>query len=94
VAGKVPKKLNRKCDTPERALGALITKLRLQRGYSSDYMAHKIGCTAGYMDEMEHGKRNPTFRLLQAIADIHNLKLSQLIARAERKHAKCPKKKG
>jgi hypothetical protein len=31
--------------------------------------------------------------LLKAIADLHQIKLSQLLARAERKHANCPKKK-
>jgi len=46
------------------------------------------------MLRIEHGTENPTLTLTQAIADLHKLKLSQLIARAERKHAKCPKKKG
>ena len=45
------------------------------------------------MNEMENGKRNPTFKLLKAIADFHKIKLSLIIARAERKHENCAKKK-
>jgi ribosome-binding protein aMBF1 (putative translation factor) len=89
VAGKVPKKLRRKCDTPERALGAVITALRLKRGLSSGYIAHRVGCNPGYMSEMEHGKRNPTFKILKAIADVHKTKLSLILARAERLYENC-----
>lgn len=93
MAGKVPKTLKRKCDTPERAFGAAITELRLQKGLSSEFIAQRVGCNRGYMNEMENGKRNPTFKLLKAIADFHKIKLSLIIARAERKHENCPKKK-
>ena len=92
VAGKVPKELKRKCDTPERALGAVITALRLRQGLSLGDVADKVGCNPGYMSEMEHGKRNPTLNVLQAIADVHKTKLSVIIARAERLHASCKKK--
>jgi len=93
VAGKVPKKLKRECDTPERAFGAVITELRLRQGLSSAHVAHKVGCNPGYMIEVERGKRNPTFKLLKATADLHKIKLSVLIARAERKHENCKKKR-
>ena len=93
VAGKIPKTLKRKCDTPERAFGAAITELRLKRGLSSELVAQKVGCNRGYMNEMENGKRNPTFKLLKAIADLHEIRLSVLIARGERRHENCPKKR-
>jgi transcriptional regulator with XRE-family HTH domain len=93
VAGKVPKILKRKCDTPERAFGAAITDLRLRQGLSSELVAQKVGCNRGYMNEMENGKRNPTFKVLKAIADLHEIRLSVLFARAERKYENCPKKK-
>lgn len=38
------------------------------------------------MNEVEDGKRNPTLKVLQATADLHGLKLSRLIAMAERIH--------
>jgi transcriptional regulator with XRE-family HTH domain len=93
VAGKVPKKLKRKCDTPERAFGAVITELRIKQGLSIAHVAHQVGCNPGYKSEMEHGKRNPTFKVLKAIPDVHKIKLSQMIARAERTHQNCHKKK-
>lgn len=93
MAGKVPKKLKRNCDTPERAFGAVITELRLKQGLSSGQVAHLVGCNPGYMSEMEHGKRNPSFKMLKAIADVHKVKLSLIMARAERKHENCHKKK-
>jgi ribosome-binding protein aMBF1 (putative translation factor) len=91
VAGKVPKKLKRECDTPERAFGAVITELRLKQGLSSGHAAHQVGCNPGYMCEMETGKRNPTFKVLKALADLHKVKLSVIIAQAERKHENCKK---
>jgi len=45
------------------------------------------------MSDMELGKRNPTFRMLQAIAHLHGLKLSQLLALGERKHEHRSRKK-
>jgi transcriptional regulator with XRE-family HTH domain len=85
--------LKRKCDTPERALGAVITELRVKRNWGYQYVADRVGCHDSYMLRVEHGTENPTFKVLKAIADLHGLKLSQLIARAERKHASCTKKK-
>jgi transcriptional regulator with XRE-family HTH domain len=93
VAGKVPKKLKRDCDTPERALGAVITELRLKQDLNTADVAATVDCNLGYLNEIEHGTRNPCFKLLKAIADLHKIKLSVLIARAERKHENCKKKK-
>jgi len=86
VAGKVGDRLDRKSDTPERALGAVITELRIKRGWGYEHVAHRVGVSPTYMNDMEHGKRNPTFRVLQAIAHLHGLKLSQLLAVGERKY--------
>jgi transcriptional regulator with XRE-family HTH domain len=93
VAGKVPKKLKRDCDTPEKALGAVITELRLKLGWNTADVAAKVDCNIGYLNEIENGIRNPAFKLLKAIADLHQIKLSQLLARAERKHENCKKKR-
>jgi transcriptional regulator with XRE-family HTH domain len=86
MAGKVSSDLKRACSTPAEALGAVVTALRLKqkRGYQD--VAHEVGCSPGYMNDMEHGKRNPTLKVLQAIADAHKIKLSRLLALAERKY--------
>jgi transcriptional regulator with XRE-family HTH domain len=93
VAGKVPKKLKRKCDNPKQALGAVITELRLQKQLSFHDVSSEVDCDPSYMNGIENGRQNPAFEILQAIADFHKIKLSRLIARAERKHENCPKKK-
>jgi len=84
--------LERECDTPERALGAVITQLRVKREWSYQHVAHRVGCDESYMNGMEHGKRNPSFRVLQAIAHLHGLELSRLLALGEQKYKRCLKK--
>jgi transcriptional regulator with XRE-family HTH domain len=93
VAGKVPKKLKRDCHTPEKALGAVITELRLATGLSTHELCSKVRCDPSYMNGIEQGTQNPAFEILKAIADFHQIKLSVLIARAERKHENCKKKR-
>ncbi len=93
MAGKVSDQLARRCNTPEQALGTVMTELRLKRRWGYQYVAHRVGCSENYMNEMELGKRNPTFGMLQAIAHLHGLKLSQLLALGERKHERRSRKK-
>jgi transcriptional regulator with XRE-family HTH domain len=75
-------------DTPEQALGAVITELRVKRGLSYQDVAEKVGCNDVYLHRVETGKTNPTFRLMKAIADFHKIKLSRLISLAEKKYAR------
>jgi transcriptional regulator with XRE-family HTH domain len=82
VSGKLP----RKTDTTGEALGAVITELRLKKGWGYEDVAHKVGCSPSYMNGIEHGKQNPTLKVIQAIADFHNVKLSKLFAMAEKKY--------
>lgn len=89
----ISSKLKRSSDTPEQALGAVMTELRVKRGWGYEHVAHKVGCSDPYMNDIEHGKRNPTFRMLQAIAHLHGLKLSQLLALGERKYERSRRKK-
>ncbi len=91
VARPVSSNLKRKCDTPEQALGAVITDLRTKRGWGYAYVSRKVGCDASHMNGIEHGKHNPSLKLLLAIADLHGVKLSQIFARAEKKHLKARK---
>jgi transcriptional regulator with XRE-family HTH domain len=86
VGRPVSGKLARKTDTTGEALGAVITELRVKQGWGYEYVAHKVGCSPSYMNGIEHGKQNPTLKVLQAIADVHHVKLSKMIAVAERKY--------
>ncbi len=78
--------LKRKTDTREAAFGAVITELRVKRGLGYEEIAHKVGCNPGYMSDIERGRKNPSMKIIQAIADVHDIKLSKLFAMAERKY--------
>jgi transcriptional regulator with XRE-family HTH domain len=88
VGRPVSGNLARKTDTTDEALGAVITELRVKKGWGYEDVAHKVGCSPSYINGIEHGKQNPTLRVIQAIADVHGLKLSKLFALAERKYAR------
>jgi len=86
VGRPVSGKLARKTDTTGQALGAVITELRVKKGCGYQDVAHKVGCSPSYMNGIEHGKQNPTLKVIQAIADFHGIKLSKLFALAEKKY--------
>jgi len=78
--------LKRKAETREQAIGAVITELRVKKGLTGQDIAEKVGCNDGHMYEIEAGKQNPTFKVLQAIADLHRIRLSTLLWMAEEKY--------
>jgi transcriptional regulator with XRE-family HTH domain len=81
----------RRSDTPEEALGAVITELRLRKQWSYHHVSSLVRCDPAYMNNIEHGKQNPTFGILLAIAQVHGIKLSRLIAMGERRHERGSK---
>jgi transcriptional regulator with XRE-family HTH domain len=78
--------LERKAETREQAIGAVITELRVKKNLTGQDVAHKVGCNEGHMYEIERGQQNPTYKVLQAIADLHGIKLSKLFSMAEKKY--------
>jgi transcriptional regulator with XRE-family HTH domain len=86
VGRPVSGNLTRKADTTGAAFGAVITELRVKKGWGYEDVAHKVGCSPSYMNGIEHGKQNPTLKVLQAIADVHGIKMSKLFLLAEKKH--------
>lgn len=84
--GRPVAQLKRKTDTREAAFGAVITELRVKKGWGYEEVAHKVGCNPGYMSDIERGQKNPSLRIVQAIADFHGIKLSKLFALAEKKY--------
>jgi len=78
--------LKRKAETRLQAIGAVITELRLNKGLTGQDVAEKVGVNESHMKEIENGKQNLTYKVLQAIADLYGIKLSKLIAMAEKKY--------
>ena len=88
MAGKVSKKLRRQTETLGQAIGAVVTKLRIEKDWSQQQLATKSGYSIGWVNQLEKGKINPTLELVVALADTFKLTLSQFFARAERQHSK------
>lgn len=78
--------VKRKAETREQAIGAVITELRLKKNLTGQDVAAAVGCNDGHMYEIERGQQNPTFRVLQAIADLHKIRLSKMLWMAEEKY--------
>jgi transcriptional regulator with XRE-family HTH domain len=74
--------------TPEEAIGAVITDLRLRRRWSHMEMSEKLGYSGHYINQVELGRRSPTHGMLAETAALFGLRPSQLLARAERLYLK------
>jgi DNA-binding XRE family transcriptional regulator len=93
VGRPITDNLERQFDTPEQALGFVITQLRVKKQWPQEYVAEKSGYSLKYFRMVERGSQNPTYRFMLAVAPLFGLTPSQLLARAERKHKQGLKKK-
>ena len=73
-------RLNR---TLAQALGTVITQLRVEKQWSQEELAHRVGYDQGYIRRLERGTANPSIQLLYNLADALSVRLSGLIERAE-----------
>ena len=94
MARPITDNLERHYDTPEQALGYVITQLRVRRNWPQEYVAEKSGYSQRYFLRVERGTQNPTYRFMLAVAPLFGLSPSQLLARAERMHKQRMKKTG
>ena len=85
---KVGVNKERKHSTPDEALGAVITALRLKKGWTHAEMAERVGYSDKHLNAVELGYKSPTHGLLVAIAQVFHLRSSQLLASAERLYRK------
>jgi transcriptional regulator with XRE-family HTH domain len=65
-------------------LGRAIREARLKQHYSQEGLADAAGMHRTYVGAIERGERNPSFRNLVRIASTLKLRLSELVAEAER----------
>jgi transcriptional regulator with XRE-family HTH domain len=67
------------------AIGLAVRAVREERGgMSRDELAHAANVSRVYLWGIETGERNPTVAVLARLAQALDIKLSELIARAER----------
>jgi transcriptional regulator with XRE-family HTH domain len=64
-------------------LGASIRALRAEHGMTQQGLATAAGITKNYVSGIELGQRNPTWAVVARIATAFDLRLSELVMRAE-----------
>ena len=86
----MPKKIGadkyRESRTLGDAVGAELTKLRVDRGWSQLKLADALGYTERYIGQMERGTKSPTLRTLADVANAFSIELSAIIKAAERRY--------
>ncbi len=62
-----------------KLLGKRIQKIRKKTGMSQEEVAHKIKISRAYMGYIEQGRNAPSLEVLQKIASVLKVKLSDLV---------------
>ncbi len=73
-------------------MGAELTKLRVDRGWSQLKLADALGYTERYIGQLERGSKSPTLRTLADIAKAFSIELSTIIKAAERRYRHSEKR--
>jgi transcriptional regulator with XRE-family HTH domain len=68
----------------QEQVGKTIVRLRKQRGLSQEKFALEAGIDRRYLSDIENGKRNVSFEVLNRVASYFNISLSFFIEEAER----------
>jgi ribosome-binding protein aMBF1 (putative translation factor) len=74
------------------AVGAEITRLRVDRGWSQAKLAHDLGYTERYIGQLERGTKSPTLRTLADLAKAFSIEVSTILRSAERRHRNSGKR--
>ena len=82
----------RESRTLGEAVGAELTKLRVDRGWSQLKLADALGYTERYIGQLERGTKSPTLRTLADIARAFSTDLSTIIKAAERRYRQSEKR--
>lgn len=63
-----------------RTFGGNVKRLRKEAGYSQEAFADRAGVARSYMSEVEVGRRNPTLRVVERIANALDVPAATLLA--------------
>lgn len=61
-----------------------LKELRTQREWTQDQLAAAIGASKSHVSEMETGKKNPSAPMLEKIAKVFGLRLSEVLDEADK----------
>jgi transcriptional regulator with XRE-family HTH domain len=84
VAKPIGNVKKREARTLGEALGVELTKLRVARKWTQQRVSEMLGYDVTYIRQLERGGKSPTLRTLSHIAEIYSLRVSSLIAKAEK----------
>ncbi|MGA2372531.1 MAG: helix-turn-helix domain-containing protein [Candidatus Korobacteraceae bacterium] len=82
----------RESRTLGEAVGAEITRLRVDQGWSQLKLAHDLGYTERYVGQLERGTKSPTLRTLADLAKTFSTEVSTILRAAERRHRRAAKR--
>jgi transcriptional regulator with XRE-family HTH domain len=80
----VAKERQTRPETLEQACGRVISQLREEQGLSQMDLAVATGYSLRYIGDVERGAKSATLRTMKDLATLLNLRLGDLISRAER----------
>jgi putative transcriptional regulator len=60
-------------------LGKRIVYLRLKKGWSQFELSLEANINKNYISDLEHGRRNPTLKILVRLAHVFDMDLSELL---------------
>ena len=67
----------------QEALGRAVRELRRERGWTQEVLAERASLHWTYIGGIERGVRNPTWTNVGKLAGALEIRLSELVARAE-----------
>jgi transcriptional regulator with XRE-family HTH domain len=66
-----------------RQFGKAVKELRLKRALSQQQVADACGLDISYVGQIERGQRNPTLGVMQGLASVLEIKMSELLKKAK-----------
>jgi transcriptional regulator with XRE-family HTH domain len=66
-----------------RQFGNAVRELRLRKGMTQQQLADTCGLDISYIGQIERGQRNPTLGVMQGLAFVLGVKMSELLKSAK-----------
>ncbi|MDR0934818.1 MAG: helix-turn-helix domain-containing protein [Erysipelotrichaceae bacterium] len=66
-------------DDTLKKLGERIRLLRIEKGWSQEFLSFEADVNKNYISDLERGRRNPTVKLLIKLAEALEVKLVDLL---------------
>ena len=85
MAKRIGAEKKRETRNLREAVGALLTELRIEKGWSIRELSHRMKHTTNTITNVEMARKSPTLTTLEVFARVYSMKVSSLIRTAERR---------